>query len=397
MRVRRALFGVALITVMGVVTGACHFNNWYEFRGYNDLRASNQDPHNLNTTSVQGLHQAYQVPIGSVSGYYAALQSGPIEVDGDVFVNGNDGYLHAYKEANGQNLWNGPTSGTASIGSPPPTGAYSVNPAVFRFIVAPSAANNVVYAYRLNGTPLWATALGPWGGSIDVNSAAVDDTGSGQVFITAGRAVFSLNEDTGAVLWTYTLGSAASAPVMMPSGNYVYVGTSGGHVKALHSIGGGLAWDWAAASSLPIAGLAFDDSSLVIVSISGGDLKALTATGPNVVWTAKGFGGSAVTAENAPAYANGVVYEVTADGRVKAFSDGNGRQIWETSGTPTPTSISIANGVLYAAPTLKAFNASGLGLLANPGFTGSYADSEAVPADGLVWVVGSDGYLHAFV
>jgi hypothetical protein len=417
MLLRRTGGGLVLIAVMGLLTSACHFNNWYAYRGYNGGDANNSDSHNLTVAQASALKEAGKAPIGNLSlpanVYEATYQSGPIEVDGAVYVNGNDGYLHAFSEADGpdadtylDNLWNAPTNASEYIGSPPPSAVSAIDPKIGRLILAPSAQNNVVYAYQTNGHLQWTADLGAQGGSIGIWSSAVDDARQGVTVIGAGSYVFDLNTDTGAILHRSAKYASITTPVIggwdpvagAAAGEYVWFGTSTGHVKALNDIDLSLAWDFVDGSGLTIGGITHDDNSThVIAGVAGGNLIGLDDSTGARDWT----GTLGTTTPNcacgsgALAATQGAVYMVTGDGHLRSFDTNTGVANLATTNTPGPASITMANGVVYGADPVISFNASNLTQLQKPSlsFTPTIW-TETVPADGALWVVGTDGFLH---
>jgi hypothetical protein len=401
---------VALVAVMGLLASACHSNNWYSFRGYNDGRANNADTNNLTIAQASKLTQVGEAPIGSLpnNGVYASTQSGPIEVDGTLFVNGNDGYLHAFLETNGPNndpylfnIWNAPTSATLSIDNPPASSAYAN---VGRLILAPSAQNNVVYAYTTGGEFAWSTNLGALGGMINLSSSAIDDSTQGVIDISAGDYVFSLNPNNGAVLYQSAKYNDITTPVIggwVPvsgGGNFLWFGTYGGHVRGLNDVTLAEVWDFADASGKPIGAITHDwGGAQVVAAVSGDNLIGLNDTTGHQNW--KGTNGTVTpncgcgTMELTAA--PGVVYMVTLDGRIRSFNSNSGAQMLQTNTEPASSSITMANGVIYGTDPVISFNAGNLTQLDKPALSFTAAPfAEAVPADGAVWIVGTDGFLH---
>jgi outer membrane protein assembly factor BamB len=416
MLLRRTGASLVLIAAMGLLTSACHFNNWYGYRGYNDGGANNVDSHNLTAAQASPLTEAGEAPIGSLTlpalAGAADFQTGPIEVDGTLFVNGNDGYLHAFAETDGKdadtyldNPWNGKTSGTVGVGSPPPSAVTAGDPHIGRLILAPSAQSNVVYAYRTDGTLQWSADLGAQGGAIGLWSSAVDDSRQGVTVIGAGNYVFTLNTDTGAILSRSTKFAEITTPVIggfvpVPggTGEFVWFGTTTGHVKGLDDANLGEVWDFADGSATAMGAITADTSGHVIAGIAGGNLIGLDEATGGREWTGTLGSGSPNCAcgSGALAVSGSAVYMVTSDGHIRSFDTSTGVANLGSTTTTGPASITIANGVVYGSDPVVTYGASDLAKLAKqPSLSfGATVWTEAVPADGAVWIVGTDGYLH---
>jgi outer membrane protein assembly factor BamB len=415
MLLRRTGAAVSLIAVMGLLTSACHFNNWYGYRGYNDGGANNVDSHNLSTAQASSLKEVGSAPIGSLNlpalAGAADFQTGPIEVDGTLFVNGNDGYLHAYAEADGpdadaylDNPWNAQTSGAVGISNPPPSAVSAVDPHIGRLILAPSAQNDVVYAFQTNGHLQWTADLGAQGGAIGLWSSAVDDSRQGVTVIGAGNYVFTLNTDTGAILHrsvkyaqitTPVIGGFA--PVSGGTGEFVWFGTTTGHIKGLDDASLNEVWDFVDGSATAIGGIAADTSGHVIAGVAGGNLIGLDEATGGRDWTGTLGSGTPNCAcgSGALAVSGGAVYMVTSDGHIRSFDTSTGVANLASSTTTGPASISIANGVVYGADPVVAYAASTLAQFPKPSLSfAATVWTEAVPADGALWIVGTDGFLH---
>ncbi|HET9727935.1 MAG TPA: hypothetical protein VFR41_00865, partial [Acidimicrobiia bacterium] len=119
---------VAIVATMALLAGACHYNNWSSLRGDNAGTASNNDSHNITVSQAGALTEQKNVQIGSVPslGTNVLFQSGPIEVNGNVYVNGDDGYLHAFGEDKLNNLWNARTAGSAALENPTPSAVTAI-------------------------------------------------------------------------------------------------------------------------------------------------------------------------------------------------------------------------------------------------------------------------------
>jgi hypothetical protein len=415
MLLRKTGGAVVLIAVMGLLTSACHFNNWYSYRGYNGGGANNTDSHNLTIAQASSLSEVGSAPIGDLNlpanSAYATYQSGPIEVDGTVYVNGNDGYLHAFLEdpdAGKQlkELWKEPTDASIWIGSPSPSAVNAVDPHIGRLILAPSTKAEKVFAFQTNGHLQWTADLGAQGGSIGIWSTAVDDERQGIAVIGAGSYVFDINIDTGTIVHRSAAYTSITTPVIggwdpvagAAAGEYVWFGTSTGHVKALNDFDLSQAWDYADGSGFTIGAIAHDDNSTrVIAGVSGGNLLGIDDSTGVHDWTGK----LGTTTPNCAcvsgslAITPGTVYMVTGDGHLRSFDSNTGVANLATTGTPGPVNITTANGVVYGADPVVSFNASNLSQLPTPGLKFAATQwTEAVPADGPLWIVGTDGLLH---
>jgi outer membrane protein assembly factor BamB len=92
----------------------------------------------------------------------------------------------------------------------------------------------------------------------------------------------------------------------------------------------------------------------------------------------------------APAVANGVVYDMAGDGTLYAIDATSGTKLWSaTTGSPTPSSLVVANGVVYVASCqgLFAFNTTTGALRWSDNFGLGCDNAPMVPAvaNGLVY------------
>ncbi|HET9728248.1 MAG TPA: PQQ-binding-like beta-propeller repeat protein, partial [Acidimicrobiia bacterium] len=233
----------------------------------------------------------------------------------------------------------------------------------------------------------------------------------GLTIIGAGDYAFALVTDTGAIfkrsakfggqITTSVIGGWK--PVSGGVGDYVWFGTGTGHVKALDDATMGELWSYADTSGFQIADIAHEDNggTHLFAGEAGGNMHGLDDTTGTKNWDAKngtatpncacGFG--AIMALGSEAYM------VQSDGHVRSYRASDGTADLATSGTPGPTMITEANGVilgsLYGSNAIKTFNAGNLAVISTPSLSfsmGQYA--EPVPADGALWLVGIDGYLH---
>ncbi|HET9728249.1 MAG TPA: PQQ-binding-like beta-propeller repeat protein [Acidimicrobiia bacterium] len=415
MRIGRARFGTsfAVVAVMAIVASGCHFNNWYQYRGYGDGTASNDDSHNLTTAQATSLTEQAKAKIGTVPSLdtNTLFQSGPVEFEGVIYVNGEDGSLHAYDENGLKSLWDAKTSGKTSLSNPPASVATTYPPGkpIDNVIIAPSTIDNTVYAFHLDGSLAWSTNLGGQGGTININSSALNEVGGGITLIGAGTRVFTLDSTTGNIDRRSTsFTGSVTTPVLggfrpsgVGTGNLVWFGTGAGHVKALDDASLTQVWDWKNGSGNKIGAITTDgdNENLLFAGTNGGQVVALDgSTGiQRGVPMNNGISMPCACGQSGELAASGQVLFMTGtDLKVRSFLITTFNEIAETATAPGPSYLTVAGGVLYGTWPLRLMDAQFLTILSKPTFAGWAANSsaEAVPADGALWVVGTDGFIH---
>jgi eukaryotic-like serine/threonine-protein kinase len=384
----RVRLAAAVIAVFAIAVAGC---DWTTYRGGTTRSGFNsgeggKDPTAISTGNAWAVHQHWAVPIGGVPGNGNGLfQSSPVVAGGKVYVNAGDGYARAYN-AGGAQVWASWTGGSGL--NSPPTVANGI-------VYVASFPASTLYAFNAtNGGQIWA--VGVSGISIDSTPAVV----GGLVYLTAGKGISAYNAANGAFAWSQSGAAVTDTPVAAGYG-LVYYGDNNNVVHALSAADGHAVWTKSFTSGFEyIAGLAVADNKVFASSdsISAPDkphMRALDAGNGTVLWTAVDGGGTAVNTSWAPAVAYGKVYAVTQNGNVRAFDENNGHQVWSVA-AGSPTSLSVANGVLFTTTPFRAFDAGNGAQLLNNGLSSAIYDPEPVVANDVVYFSGYNGYLYAF-
>ncbi|MBB6093483.1 outer membrane protein assembly factor BamB/poly(3-hydroxybutyrate) depolymerase [Povalibacter uvarum] len=323
------------------------------------------------------------------------LSPSPFVTADTVYVAGNNSYVYALNRTNGAVRWTTQieTSPNSRISSSPivvgniliiGTGSYQVFiPAtpMFRGRVAfLNATTGAILPYSTNMCPSASC-----GGGISVWSTAAIDEAARTGYIGTGQAyrdpagpysdaLVAFNIDTGAIRWArqfvandvyqlqgtlrYDYDVGAAPNLFVANGQrMVGVGGKDGTYRAFNRDTGAPIWSTPVGQGSPIGGVmqstAYGDGRIYVTSntstIGSGrndpvpatsEALALDAATGTPVWVrqldAGGFGGVA--------YANGLMYSSTWDGRLRVFNAANGNLVKEVQ-------VSPARGAYVPAPT----------------------------------------------
>ena len=296
------------------------------------------------------------------------VYSSPVVADGMVYAAANRSDVYALNADTGTLVWSYPTEAAG----------YSA-PAVANGRVYFFAAEDPHYLGALNantGALLWKYTLD--GDSIEGPTVVAN----GVVYIARSAKVNALDGRTGALLWT--------AQVPLPTGvavanGSVYVSSEYG-MYALDARTGALVWK----VSGPEHGFWFAvvANGIVYAGSAVNDLYALDASMGALLW--KYSGGTY------PVVANGVLY--VGDTNVHALDAVTGALLW-TSASLYPTSLAVANGVVYVgsyhSQAAYALNATTGELLWNYAIGRAISGSLAV-VNGAVYIADDSNKLYAF-
>jgi outer membrane protein assembly factor BamB len=341
-----------------------HFDDAHTgFNGFENL---------LSPSNVSELEVAWSFP-GPCTSY-----SGPVAVDGTIYVGNYCNTLYALDEFTGHIKWSAGTGGKVDA-----------TPAVVGGTVYVGAGDGKVYAFdKETGTRLWSYATG----SVIYSSPAV---WNGIVFIgSTNSTLYALDASTGALLWSLlTSGAVNSTPVV--TDGVLYVGSADGSLYALDALTGSILWTG------PTGGEVSSPAvwrGQVFVGSSAGLLYAFGANGcGSATCPPLWVGDPGVSTGSSPAIAYGRVFIGGADGNLYAFrADGCGTstctEVWAAA---TGGSISggpaIANGVVYTGSSFEnaiyAFDADTGALLwsYSGGSTPYGGDTDPSVADGMLF------------
>ena len=203
----------------------------------------------------------------------------------------------------------------------------------------------------LNGTIVWAYET-------NVTSSGGLAVGNGRVFVPTmiSNEIYSLDEFTGALLWTRSLDGTVIGFPMAVDG-CVFAGTLGGTMYALDQKDGSIVWQ---------------------------------------------VGGWGQILHSTPAFNGTTIFFGTPSGTVCALDSANGSIIWELSTSDMiESSLAYANGYLFYSALfgyLRVVNAS-TGQIVQSLNLGTYSMSTSSPAisDGWVWLESDDGKTFGFL
>lgn len=203
---------------------------------------------------------------------------------------------------------------------------------------------------EISGHVTWqdSTNGGVWG-------SVAADTSTNTVFSSVGNPanmVNAYNATTGALIWSYTIPN--SGPDDDPgsgitvSNGLVYANSKIGSIYAINENTGTLSWTTSLGSlnNGDVSSQSVNDNGVLYVGSIDTNLYALNATTGAVLWKAATGGGI----DSSPAFANGVVYVASIDGKIYAINGTTGAILWSyATGGPVYSSPIIVNGWLYCA------------------------------------------------
>ncbi|HET9728919.1 MAG TPA: PQQ-binding-like beta-propeller repeat protein, partial [Acidimicrobiia bacterium] len=184
-------------------------------------------------------------------------------------------------------------------------------------------------------------------------------------------------------------------------GEIIWFGTRDGHVRALNDDNMSSVFDFQNGSGLPIAAIAHEEGTgtKVFAGTAGGNLVALDERTGSKLWTASSGNATPNCACGMGSIASsaGSVYMGAQDGFVYRFSATDGAKQAATASAVYAGFVTVSNGVVYGLDTTKVrtFDATSLALVGTPALTSTPTYfTEPVPADGALWLVEGDGFLH---
>lgn len=220
--------------------------------------------------------------------------------------------------------------------------------------------------------------------------------------------MLSLNESSGAAVWTYNTDDRAALTQPTVANGMVYFGSSDGYVYALSASTGALVWKSVQLCYTCSIGIeyqpAVDSTQVYVVNGDEQSLVELNAMNGQEGWYDKGSQYPYITTSSPPLASGGMVYFAgdtqTSSNDIVAVSAQTGYLDWyyamgSTSAATTSTPA-LSGGILFCGSSddnVYAVNA-GSGALVWKHATGNTAGS-AVVADGIVYVGSADTYLYA--
>ncbi len=299
---------------------------------------------------------------------------------GTVLIPGGDYHLHAFDGESGAVRWTSPQE------------VYSFSGSILDGVVFVGLTNGAA-AFRVSsGQLVWSSGGCDFQG-IGAPPTVVDGT------VYAGLndpELVALDAKTGECLWQALPHMGAdyySSPSIVDG--IVYVGDGRGQLWSADATDGTVRWRAAAAGAYSETAVSTVVATARRVYASAGNVVGAYKASTGVRVWAVGFGQPAVFGP--PAFANGVIYVGLSDGRVFALAR-DGEPLWWAYIGAARTSVSVANGVVYAASDkLYAIDASD-GTILWSGAIGPGGTSDSAPAiaNAMVYVEGLNGRLYAF-
>jgi len=308
------------------------------------------------------------------------VYASPVVSDGYVFIPSYDGTLYAIDEYSGNLLWSFFTGGNI-IGTP----------AVANGTVYVSSKNGYVYAlneqngsvnWRIandNLTPVtsspvladgklfWGTFLSPSAGYAEVvavnpqtggviwRNTGISDYVEGSLAVSNGRVflgigalnnaqVLSLNDTTGASIWSYNTGLAVTITGSPSVANgRVYVPLDGTRFLALNEMTGFLDWSFATGSNSTTPAI---HNGIVYFGAGNRNVYAVNASTGATIWTRTT--GGAVTSSPALSLGSNQIFVGSNDRYLYALNMMTGAVVWRyLAGGQISSSPAVANNRIF--------------------------------------------------
>lgn len=202
------------------------------------------------------------------------------------------------------------------------------------------AVNNNGYAFSLDadtGKVLWERRIG----RLNASSPAYYRHRLYIVNLVPGHIV-KLDAKTGKVIWKRSLpGRAESSPLVID--RTIYFGCENGELFAMSTVNGNVRWSTSLGGPIKAAPAYYGGK--LFVGDYGGYMNAVDAESGKVVWQSGSLGpgfGAAGQFYSTPAVAYGRVYAGNNDGRIYSYDSGDGTLAWSYS----------TGGYAYSGPTV---------------------------------------------
>jgi len=177
------------------------------------------------------------------------------------------------------------------------------------------------------------------------NAAALDV--GGRIFIgTRDNRLWALDSSDGQPLWSYSIGNDGdvnTSAAIAPNGTVYMAGTWNGILHALMPENGTLLWKLSSGETVSYCSPALGPDGTVYLGTGGGHLRAVTSTG-HLKWETQvgqvRFGAAAVGAD-------GTVYVGSREGLSAVDPDGNLLWRFDTGGWVVSTPAIAADGTIY--------------------------------------------------
>jgi outer membrane protein assembly factor BamB len=326
-------YGLTAVTATGLLSGRSATaplditGPWSQL-GYDPGRTANQPfDHVLSEEVTPG--KKYRMMPYWVYSASASIQTSPAVSDGRAFVGDESGTLSAINIATGGLAWSATTGG-----------AIESSPAVDRAagLVVVGSSDGSINAYKeRSGKSAWQVKT----------TAAVTSSPliyRGVVYIGSGDSkLYAISETSGTVRWTAALaGPAVGSPALDPGASTVVIGDRSGAVTAFRAGATSASRRWRVKTSAVLNSPVIANGRVFIGS-SGGVVRALSESSGKTEWST--VLGSSVTGQMA--FQAGHLYVGTAGGRLTALRAGSGSLMWSDVLAGPVTGVSVTNGMLF--------------------------------------------------
>jgi outer membrane protein assembly factor BamB len=377
-----------IVSAVGAVSGTAQASflvpaNW-PMIGFD----AQQDHFNAIENIVSTTNVSQLVPQWSPAATKPGLSAEPVEANGLVYVDvsSTPGVVYAFNANTGAVKWfyqipNVAPASTYSFGSSS-VAVDTMNGVVFVAAGISTGLNpgGLLYAFNAanGGAPLWTTSIGSASTSPVVTYETINSTLTPVVYVgTVDKLFYKINGTNGSVIWTTSLGGVTDAPSI--ASGQVFVGMTSKRVQVLDSATGHLLWSRPTVGTVTgqtVVNNVLYISTMAPANSSGPDVYAVNtaSTPPNkLLWE---YPDPSVANDGVSyssiAVANGNVFVGSGDpsaasGFAVFAAAGCGTTVctptWSAANGGSSTNLTVANGVVYAAfsdNTLRAFDATGV-------------------------------------
>ena len=269
------------------------------------------------------------------------MNSTPGTSEGVYYITANNGYVYAFNDTTGSQLWSKYLTGAKS------TAMVKDGKLIF------GVGGKLAALYLNNGSAAWSRALG---GTLLSPPASIPGSTIAYVGCINDK-LYAFNTTNGNVIWSYnTGGDVMSSPAVSEDG-LVYVGSNSGKLYALNATTGASAWNYSTGSDVKSSPAIVGGK--VFFGSDNGYVYALNKTTGSYMWRYQTHGAvSSSPAVYSDTNHNPIAVYIGSDsGYVYALNPSNGWLIWSfptggaVSSSPAVTAgkvfIGSADGNLY--------------------------------------------------
>ena len=299
------------------------------------------------------------------------IRSSPTVIDGVVYVGSNDNHVYAVDASTGRELWSHDTEDWVQYSPVVSDGVVYfkarddgdqklhavdaqsgevlwVSPKPYPYIdgFALTVAGGKAYIpgesgefYALDAS----TGELVWSFNVGLGAESPPTVVGGVVYLTGVNAAHALDEETGAVIWTYDteMLPARDFPAVVVDGVYYF--SPDNVFYALDAATGETVWSYEASDFITTKPLAAE--GMVYTASEDGRFYALDAATGNLVWSREGTDSRLAS----PSVVDGVLYAESSDGNLRAMNAATGEEVWkfQKGYFDGVRSYTVSDGVLY--------------------------------------------------